>query len=346
MDGELLKRVEEEVAPGIKELSLTVAGEPFLTPGLPKFIAVAERTGAELALNTNATLIKDTKLLRRIMKQSSVLRFSVDGATAETYEAIRVKSDFNLVISNIRRAVTIRDEMPREQRPRLVMCMVLMRANTHELPDMVDLAHGLGMDRLDVAHLTVLVPEMESQSTRHITRQVDQAIHDAQARADQLGFRINLPPLMSAERVYPSRLAKIRLSLNEARRLTRRRLTRMGRTLNRKRMMAQWSRKAGGHVPCHFLQDGVFVTIQGEIAPCPMPGRPIAGNLHDSSFQDIWNGPVLSRLRQGFINGTPEECCAHCSQNPYDYQPADPDTVSPPDYDIAGLSDRPTVYSK
>ena len=82
MDKELLARVEAQVVDGIDELSLTVAGEPFLTPRLPQFVAVAERNGAELSLNTNATLLKDTGLLRRVMRQSSVLRFSVDGATA------------------------------------------------------------------------------------------------------------------------------------------------------------------------------------------------------------------------------------------------------------------------
>ena len=346
MDAELLQRVEAEVAPGISELSLTVAGEPFLTPRLPQFIAVAERTGAELSLNTNATLIKDSKLLRRVMKQSSVLRFSVDGATPGTYEAIRVKSDFNLVMSNIRLAVTVRDALPREERPRLVMCMVLMRDNVHELTQMVELSHQMGLDRLDVAHLTVLVPEMDEQSTRHIPDEVDQSILSAQQRADELGFRVNLPPLMNASRVAPSVLARVRLGLLEARQITRRRVVRLGRTLNRKRVMAKWARQAGGSVPCHFLQDGVFITIQGEVAPCPMPGRPIAGNLHESSFREIWNGPVLSRLRQGFISGQPEPCCAHCSQNPYNYQPADPATAQPPDYDIAGLSDRPVVYSK
>ena len=55
--------MEAEVMPSIEELSLTVAGEPFLTPKLPQFVAVAERTGSEIAINTNATLIKDTELL-------------------------------------------------------------------------------------------------------------------------------------------------------------------------------------------------------------------------------------------------------------------------------------------
>ena len=346
MDEELLARVEKQVVSGIEELSLTVAGEPFLTPRLPQFVAVAERHGAELSLNTNATLLKDTGLVRRVMRQSSVLRFSVDGATAKTYEAIRVKSDFGTVIENIELAVRIRDELPRNERPRLVMCMVLMRDNVHELVEMVRLADRLGLDRLDVAHVTVLVPELDNQSTRHIPDVVDDALHAAQQEADARGFRVNLPPLMSGERVKGSPQAKLRLGLTELKQISTRRLQRLAKTLNRKTVMAKWSRSAGGHVPCRFLQDGVFITIQGEVAPCPMPGRPIAGNLWERSFAEIWNGEVLTRMRRGFIDGTPEDCCAHCSQNPNGYEPADPRTAAPPDYEIAGLADRVIPQSK
>ena len=346
MDEELLARVEKQVVSGIEELSLTVAGEPFLTPRLPQFVAVAERHGAELSLNTNATLLKDTGLVRRVMRQSSVLRFSVDGATAKTYEAIRVKSDFGTVIENIELAVRIRDELPRNERPRLVMCMVLMRDNVHELVEMVRLADRLGLDRLDVAHVTVLVPELDNQSTRHIPDVVDDALHAAQQEADARGFRVNLPPLMSGERVKGSPQAKLRLGLTELKQISTRRLQRLAKTLNRKTVMAKWSRSAGGHVPCRFLQDGVFITIQGEVAPCPMPGRPIAGNLWEKSFAEIWNGEVLTRMRRGFIDGTPEDCCAHCSQNPNGYEPADPRTAAPPDYEIAGLADRVIPQSK
>ena len=346
MDPELLAQVEREVAVGIEELSLTVAGEPFLTPRLPQFVEVAERVGAALSLNTNATLLKDTKLFQRVMRQSAVLRFSVDGATAETYEAIRVGGDFELVLANIKMAVSVRDRLPREQRPRLVMCMVAMKANIHELSAMVDLAHSLGLDRLDVAHLTVLVPEMDPQSTRHDPDRTNSALLGAQRRADTLGFRINLPPLIDGVRVSPSAKARLKLGVAELRGVTLRRLKRLAATVDRRRQMAQWAHKAGGRVPCRFLQDGVFITIQGEVAPCPMPGRPIAGNLNQTPFTEIWNGPVLTAMRRGFIEGAPMDCCAHCSQNSVGYKPGDASTAAPPNYDIAGLSDRPGAQSK
>ena len=114
-------------------------------------VAVAERGGHWLQLNSNATLLKDSDLLRRVLAQSSALRFSVDGATAETYGSIRGKGDFDRVVENIAMAVALRSELPADRRPRLAMCMVLMRRNVHELVQMVELAHGLGLDQLELA---------------------------------------------------------------------------------------------------------------------------------------------------------------------------------------------------
>lgn len=346
MDADLLAQIEAEVAPGVTEVSLTVAGEPFLTPRLPQFVAMVERSGAQLSLNSNGTLLKDTRLLRRVMRRSAVIRFSVDGASKGTYESIRVGADFDEVVRNIRMVVGVRKQLRRSDRPRLVMCAVLMHRNVHELDDLVRMAHGLGLDRLDVAHVTVLVPELESESLHNRADLADSALRSAQRVANQLGFRVNLPPLMSGRRLEPSGMAHIRLAMRELGDISHQRLDRLRRSVSRKVAMARWARKAGGAVPCHFLQNGVFVTIGGDVAPCPMPGRPLAGNLHQTSFRDLWNGPVLTAMRQGFIDGTPFECCAHCSQNPQGYEPSDEATAVPPDYDLPGLEHRVTAQSR
>ena len=338
MDPALLSRVEAELLPGVVDLALTVAGEPFMTPKLDRFVAVAERGGQWLQLNSNATLLKDSGLLRRVLAQSSALRFSVDGATAETYGSIRGEADFDRVIENIAMTVALRGELPAERRPRLAMCMVLMRRNVHELVQMVELAHRLGLDQLEVAHLTVLTEEMEEESLRHHPEECDRWLRAAQARANALAFRVVLPPLMSGEALRPRRPTQARLALQELRRLRGRGLRRVLRRGWHRVGLRLWERRAGGAVPCHFLQSGVFVTINGDVAPCPMPGRPLAGNLHESSFEQIWNGPVLTAMRRGFLSGSPFDCCAHCSQNPNGYDPADPATASP-EVDVHALAD-------
>ena len=70
------------------------------------------------------------------------------------------------------------------------------------------------------------------------------------------------------------------------------------------------------------------------MASCPMPGRPVAGNLLKNRFNEIWNGPVLTSMRLGLINGEPHDCCAHCNQNPKGYDPSDPHTSTPQSYQL------------
>jgi len=341
MAPELIAKVEQELLPEARDLSLTVAGEPFMTPKLATFVGLAERAGTALQLNTNATLIKDSELVRRVLRQASVLKFSVDGATAETYERIRVGAELQTVLENIRMVVRIRDELPRKERPRLIMCMVLMRANVDELSDMVDLAYGLGLDSLEVAHVTVLSDEMDAESLRHCPELADRALAAARSRADQVGLPLTLPPNMDGTPVVTGLGARLLGWMRTASQVTGPRLRRGLQAARNRAQIARWERAAGGKVPCRFLRSGTFVTIGGDVNPCPMPGRPVAGNLWESSFEEIWNGEVLSNMRRGFLNGQPMECCAHCSQNPIGYVPADEATVRPPETSLPDWFERP-----
>lgn len=334
MSSELLEKVEREVLPGAVDMALTVAGEPFMTPRLATFVELAERTGAQLQMNTNATLIKDSALLRRILARSSVIKFSVDGADKARYESIRHEADFDVVTANIRTVVRVRAELPRARRPRLALCMVLMRSNVDQLAQMVDLAHDLGLDRLEVAHMTVLAPHLEEEALRHHPDLADHHVRRARARADALGFPASLPPLMSGQRLVSGPRARLRVAARDLASVSTTRVKRLARSLERKARIGAWSARAGGRVPCHFLQSGVYVTIGGLVAPCPMPGRPVAGDLRTQTFAEIWNGPVLTAMRRGFLDGRPFDCCAHCSQNPEVYAPADEATARPPDYHL------------
>lgn len=332
MPPELLAKVEAQVLPGVRDLSLTVAGEPFMTPKMPSFVDLAERTGAQLQLNTNATLIKEGDLLRRVLRAASVVKVSIDGATKETYESIRVKADFDVVVANIAALVRTRDALGREERPRLAMCMVLMRRNVEELVAMVELAHRLRVDRLEVAHLIVLTPEMDAESLRHHAALSDRMLRAARERADTLGLHLALPPLMDGTVLAASPGARLREVGRELGGLTRKRLRRLGRTVGDRARRRTWELRAGGQVPCDFLMGGLFVNLQGDVAPCPMPGRPFVGNLLEQDFDTIWNGETLTAMRRGFLTGRPFDCCQHCSQNKHGYRPADDETAFPPGF--------------
>jgi len=329
MEPALIERVERQLLGGAHDLSLTVAGEPFMTPKLRQFVELAERSGVSLQLNTNATLIKPGELLERLLRVASLVTFSVDAATPEVYAAIRVKSDLPRVLANIRLVVGLREALPRRERPRLALAMVWMRDNLEELPLMVELVSELGLDRLEVAHLTAFDPENEARSLRHVPERADAISEVAWERARALGVRLHLPPRFDGRPHAVSRRHRLRLATREARSLDRSRLARLWRKARHDLALGRWQRRAGGTLSCGFLRGKVMVSIGGDVAPCPMPGRPVLGNLLEQDFDTIWNGSVLRSMREGLLRGDPHACCRHCSQNPERYDPSDPATVRP-----------------
>jgi len=330
MSDELLARVEAEVLPGAHQLALTVAAEPFASPSLRDFVALAKRHGVRLQLTTNATLIRDDALLRDVLAQSGAIHFSVDGATPAVFEAIRVGARFEHVLENIRRVVKARRELPTDQRPDLAMSVVLMRRNIHQLPDLVDLCADLGLDAIGMAHLTVMTPELDGESLRHDPDLAERWIAAARHRADARRVVFTAPPRMDGT-PQPISLSARRTWLRRERATWRgagghRKL----RALTHRLRLRLWSWRAEGRVPCHYLQARTFISIGGDVTPCCMPGRPVAGNLREQSFAEIWNGPVLTSMREGFLRGEPWTCCDHCSVNPRGHVPADEQTTRPP----------------
>lgn len=341
MSAQLLAKAEREVIDGAEYLALTVAGEPFMNRRLDEFVDCAERTGAKLLLVTNGTLIRDTPLLRRIIACSQVITFSVDTVEPDQFRSIRAGADFEQVCQNIALVVRLRRGLPRRQRPKLGINAVLMRQNIEQLVRLVELCDRLGLDRLGGAHLTVFEDGMDHESLRHHPELADRWFLAAKKRAKELGLILSLPPLMLAPRSVVRPTAKEHLGhlIQSAGRSNSSDIRRMGRHIRRRVLLWNWARKAGGGVPCRYLQNRAYVALNGDVTPCCMPGRPVVGNLNRMSFEDIWNGPVLTAMRKGFIDGKPFDCCAHCSVSHHPAGRSDDErTVRPPTQQIANIS--------
>src|SRR4030088_770187 len=81
-----------------------------------------------------------------------MMQVSIEGASPEAYEAIRVRSRFARVLRNLRRLMQARVNA-HSALPEIRIVAVVMRKNLSELPDLVQLAHDEGVDTLSVQHL-------------------------------------------------------------------------------------------------------------------------------------------------------------------------------------------------
>ncbi|MGZ3392517.1 MAG: radical SAM protein [Isosphaeraceae bacterium] len=108
--------------------------------------------GVRVSTNTNLTLLNDRRAELCVTSGLSELHASIDGATAETYNRIRVRARFERIVPNLERLVQARSRLAIAT-PHIRMVAVVMRQNLHELQNLVRLAHRVAIDSLFVQHL-------------------------------------------------------------------------------------------------------------------------------------------------------------------------------------------------
>src|SRR5581483_9244020 len=87
--------------PAVRELQLQGLGEPMMHPRFFDMVEHASARGIRVGTNTNLTLLNSARAERCVSSGLAELHASLDGATAETYERIRVRAYFDRVLCNL-----------------------------------------------------------------------------------------------------------------------------------------------------------------------------------------------------------------------------------------------------
>lgn len=115
MADEVFTRIVEQAAEfsgKLKVVSLYMDGEPLMDRDLEDRIARCKAAGLpNVGFSTNASLLRPDRGRRLMEAGLDWVTISLDSLDKETYEAIRVRLDFDAVMDNIRRFVAIRDEV-------------------------------------------------------------------------------------------------------------------------------------------------------------------------------------------------------------------------------------------
>ncbi|MEW6041901.1 MAG: SPASM domain-containing protein, partial [Elusimicrobiota bacterium] len=78
---------------------------------------------------------------------------SIDGATKQTYEKIRVGSNFDVVIANLKYLIRLKKEK-KSFFPRIDMHYIISKYNYLEAPKFVELVHSLGANEINELRFT------------------------------------------------------------------------------------------------------------------------------------------------------------------------------------------------
>lgn len=275
--------------PKLSELHLQGLGEPMMHPRFFDMVAYAAQKGIRVTTNSNITLLNDRRAERCITSGLNCLHISIDGATAETYERIRVRAHFDRIVSNIERIVAAKERLGSDY-PRLRMVVVIMRQNLHELPELVRLAHRWSMEGMFVQHLCHDFGEASLPPQYWLMREFVQAqtlleedperiehyFGEARSTAQELGVDLRLP--RTRPRLHPS--------------------------------------GTPGPQRCSWPWTGAYISYSGYSMPCCMvstPDRISMGNMAEQDVEAVWNGSAYSSFREQLASDEPPDICRSCS---------------------------------
>ena len=145
------RALAEEAFPYLSELEFNQNGEALARPDLMEMLEIADSRGVDITISTNAMLLTD-EIMERLMALDNLkcLVVSMDGARPETLEGIRVGADHGKLVRNLQKLAAIRG---RGKRPELEIHFAAMRSNIEELPELVEMAGKMGLDRVSVSYL-------------------------------------------------------------------------------------------------------------------------------------------------------------------------------------------------
>ncbi|PIE70104.1 MAG: hypothetical protein CSA22_09460 [Deltaproteobacteria bacterium] len=182
-----------------QETALFGYGEPLMSKA---FYTLLERLqSSRIGFFTNGLLL-NARVMNRILEKAarplSYIVFSMDGATAHTYEGIRIGSNFEKVWQNIANALDVRNKKHLKTVIRLEF--VAMTRNIRELPELVRLADDVGLDGIKVSHLVVWEESLRDESLYYSPELCSDIFAKAEEEASKRRIRLDLPKLFKDTR--------------------------------------------------------------------------------------------------------------------------------------------------
>ncbi|MGB5977248.1 MAG: glycosyltransferase, partial [Cyclobacteriaceae bacterium] len=137
---------------GVKEIIPSTMGEPLLYKGIEGIFELSRTSGIKINLTTNGTFPKHSieKWANLIVPNTTDVKISWNGATAETSEKVMKGLNYDHVLQNVKEFIALRNALFEERGwyCRITFQLTFMQNNMHELADIVKLAAELGVDRV------------------------------------------------------------------------------------------------------------------------------------------------------------------------------------------------------
>lgn len=203
------------------------------------------------------------------------IALSIDGAYPDRYNEIRKRSDFETVWRNLENLCRVSKATGRPSE--VWIDFVAMRSNAAELPDLIRKAASVGVSQLNVFHLVVWNDRYRDESLLHDPGLNREVFEEARRVSHETGVVVDLPVTFDGGGGRAGDAA--------------------GGQDGFPRCTQPWAY-------CYIRHDG-------SLHVCCHAEDFVMGNLHEQSFDEIWNGSRYRNFR-GVVNRRLPADCLRC----------------------------------
>lgn len=285
MRPDVFDRVRRELLPGLKNIYLSGAGEPFLAPVTYEMLDQLIHPKRHILIVTNGTIIRPD-YLERLIRTPARIRISLDGTTNDVMKRLRGVS-LGRVLEFMETVARIRERVGHPEFEFQLNC-VITRSNLDQLVDVVELGHSHGVNMLSFTNFEPYGREdafCRDESLMSNPETVLPHWRRAKQRATELG--IQMPDLYFD---CPGRPDEERQEHQPTVYDAQGRMRKCGHPW--------WS---------------IYVETDGSVKPCCIwPPDATLGNILQQPLRKIWNGPKYRALRRTVNTPEMPEPCKRC----------------------------------
>ena len=152
IDLDKMKKVVDEVGPYIDSIGLTGLGETLLYKKLEEILAYikGKNRGIQTFISTNAHVPGAEKYVEKLAPYLDTVQISIDGI-GETYEKVRLKSDYSFFFEMVRKLVKV----CKETNVSVMFNFVAVKENYRQMKDVVRLASEFGVAFVNITPVNV-----------------------------------------------------------------------------------------------------------------------------------------------------------------------------------------------
>lgn len=291
--GAMTKSTFERVIDGLREIQpkptvmFAGIGEPTSHPHIIEMVRRVKQLGCTVEITTNGTMLNERRSRQLIEAGIDVLWVSLDGATPESYEDVRLGALLPRVLENIRTFRSARRVWSYHPKPEIGIAFVAMKRNINDLPKVIELGRSLGATKFSVSNVLPYTAEMREETL------YERTLKDIAFLSSYWLPTLSLPKMDINEETREAFFGALKSGCS---------VTFAGNKLS------------GANDVCVFIESGATtIGWDGGVSPCPpllhnhithlrnrvrKLKRHIIGNLNERSLSDLWNDAEYVAYRE------------------------------------------------